>query len=143
MDLDVEKCVKNNIHERTVEDIERAYKEWKETPPHYIHLDCSSLLKPPAEEPDKTEEISDDEDATIVGDNVDDTEAVIDNAEPISADENSEEVQFYTSSIQLYSVQCIYVLFLNCRALVMMMKTYLIPVCLLRYVETIFSIYII
>lgn len=98
---------------------------------------------PPAEEPDKTEEISDDEDATIVGDNVDDTEAVIDNAEPISADENSEEVQFYTSSIQLYSVQCIYVLFLNCRALVMMMKTYLIPVCLLRYVETIFSIYII
>lgn len=143
MDLDVEKCVKNNIHERTVEDIERAYKEWKETPPHYIHLDCSSLLKPPAEEPDKTEEISDDEDATIVGDNVDDTEAVIDNALPISADENSEEVQFYTSSIQLYSVQCIYVLFLNCRALVMMMKTYLIPVCLLRHVETIFSIYII
>lgn len=113
MDLDVEKCVKNNIHERTVEDIERAYKEWKETPPHYIHLDCSSLLKPPAEEPDKTEEISDDEDATIVGDNVDDTEAVIDNAEPISADENSEEVQFYTSSIQLYSVQCIYYIVLE------------------------------
>lgn len=86
MDLDVEKCLRNNVHNRSLVDIERAYKEWKQTPPHYIHLDCGSLLNPPAEaEPSKTEEISDDEDSGITAAENED-EVGGDNAEEIPDD---------------------------------------------------------
>lgn len=45
MELDVEACIKNNIHNRTAEDIHKAFKEYKQTPAHYVKIDYSYLLK--------------------------------------------------------------------------------------------------
>lgn len=60
MELDAEACIKNNIHNRTTEDIYKACKEYKETPAHYVKIDYSYLLKPVEEVADtKTDGSSD------------------------------------------------------------------------------------
>lgn len=46
MELDVEACIKNNIHNRTAADIQKAFNEYKPTPAHYVKIDYSYLLKP-------------------------------------------------------------------------------------------------
>lgn len=67
----MQKCIKNNIHNRSAADIENAYLEWKEAPAHYVQLDFSSLLKEP--EPDsQCENVSND--SEIKDDVVDNTD---------------------------------------------------------------------
>lgn len=54
MKLDVEECIKNDIHNRTAEDIRKAFRDYKDTPAHYVKLDYSYLLKPAEELTDAT-----------------------------------------------------------------------------------------
>lgn len=54
MPLDVEKCLKNNIHKRTEEDIRSAMNQWVPTPATYTLLDYDCLFNA-----DNTDEISD------------------------------------------------------------------------------------
>lgn len=58
MPLDLEKCLKNNIHNRLESDIRKAIDEWEATPASYTILDYESLFN----SADDTEEISDVED---------------------------------------------------------------------------------
>lgn len=69
----MQKCIKNNIHNRSAADIEKAYLEWKEAPAHYVQIDFSSLLKEP--EPDShCENVSNDSEIKEnVVDNTDDS----------------------------------------------------------------------
>lgn len=53
--LDLEKCLKNNIHNRTRDDIRQAIDEWQPTPSSYTVLDYEFLFN----SADDTEEISD------------------------------------------------------------------------------------
>lgn len=53
--LDLEKCLKNNIHNRTEDDIRKAINEWDPTPSSYTILDYQCLFN----NADDTEEISD------------------------------------------------------------------------------------
>lgn len=59
MPLDLNKCLKNNIHNRTEMDIQRAIKEWNPTPSAYTILDYQCLFGSGAVD---TEAISDAED---------------------------------------------------------------------------------
>lgn len=54
MPLDVEKCVKNNIHKRTEEDIRSAMNQWVPTPATYTLLEYDCLFNA-----ENTDEISD------------------------------------------------------------------------------------
>lgn len=58
MPRDLQKCLKNNIHNRSESDIRRAIKEWVATPSTYTVLDYDCLFN----SADDTEEISDIED---------------------------------------------------------------------------------
>ncbi|XP_055375295.1 homeobox protein 2-like [Condylostylus longicornis] len=42
---DIEKCLKNNIHDRDRDEIKDMIDTWKETPEHYIKLDVKSLIE--------------------------------------------------------------------------------------------------
>lgn len=53
--MDLEKCLKNNIHNRSESDIRKAINEWAPTPSTYTVLDYSCLFNTV----DDTEEISD------------------------------------------------------------------------------------
>lgn len=53
--LDLEKCLKNNIHNRLENDIRKAIDDWETTPASYTVLDYDSLFN----SADDTEEISD------------------------------------------------------------------------------------
>lgn len=53
--MDLEKCLKNNIHNRSEFDIRKAIREWVPTPSAYTVLDYSCLFT----SADDTEEISD------------------------------------------------------------------------------------
>lgn len=44
MPLDLQQCLKNNIHQRSAADIQRAIEEWADAPSHYIQLDYRPLL---------------------------------------------------------------------------------------------------
>lgn len=44
MPLDLQQCLKNNIHQRTSSDIQKAIAEWVEAPPHNIQLNYRPLL---------------------------------------------------------------------------------------------------
>lgn len=44
MPLDTQQCLKNNIHNRSEEDIENCVKTWKTTPSHYLQLDYRPLF---------------------------------------------------------------------------------------------------
>lgn len=44
MTLDLHECLKNNIHQRTASDIQKAIDEWTDAPSHYIQLDYRPLL---------------------------------------------------------------------------------------------------
>lgn len=66
MSLDLQQCLKNNIHSRTESDIEMSINEWVEAPSHHIQLDYSSLLSTidaasAAEDEMELDEISEDE----------------------------------------------------------------------------------
>lgn len=54
MPLDVEKCVKNNIHKRTEEDIRSAMNQWVPTPATYTLLEYDCLFNS-----DNTDQVSD------------------------------------------------------------------------------------
>lgn len=58
MPLDLEKCLKNNIHNRLESDIRKAIDEWAFLPTSYTVLDYECLFN----SADDTEEISDVED---------------------------------------------------------------------------------
>lgn len=45
MEPNVEKCIKNNIHNRSATDIQKAVKEWKVAPLHYVKIDYTYLFK--------------------------------------------------------------------------------------------------
>lgn len=45
MSLNLDECLKNNIHNRAEADIRKCIKEWTKTPPHYMILDYSPLLE--------------------------------------------------------------------------------------------------
>lgn len=55
--MDLEKCLKNNIHNRSEADIRKAINRWTATPSTYTVLDYSCLFN----SADDTEEISDTE----------------------------------------------------------------------------------
>lgn len=44
MPLDLQQCLKNDIHQRSASDIQRAIEEWVDAPSHYIQLDYRPLL---------------------------------------------------------------------------------------------------
>lgn len=88
MDLDVDKSIQNNIHNRLKADIVKAYHEWVAMPSHHLYLDCAMLLNPPTVEKQSLdmENISNDGDDDVVmqteEDAVDDDEdndAVVEN----------------------------------------------------------------
>lgn len=56
MPLDLEKCLRNNIHNRTEHDIRRAINEWVPTPSAYTVLEYQCLF---SHREGETEEISD------------------------------------------------------------------------------------
>lgn len=58
MPLNEEKCIKNNIHNRSVNDIKKAITTWVRTPSNYTLLQYDSLFN----DADATEAISDIED---------------------------------------------------------------------------------
>lgn len=45
MTLNLEECLKNNIHNRSEADIKKIISEWTNTPIHYIRLDYRSLFQ--------------------------------------------------------------------------------------------------
>lgn len=45
MEPNVEECIKNNIHNRSAADIQKALKEWKVAPLHYVKIDYTYLFK--------------------------------------------------------------------------------------------------
>lgn len=45
MTLNLDECLKNNIHNRSEADIRKCIGEWTNTPLHYIRLDCTPLLQ--------------------------------------------------------------------------------------------------
>lgn len=73
--LDLNKCLKNNIHNRTERDIQKAFNEWVPTPTSYTVLNYECLFN----SADNTEEISDIEDEA-------------ESLDAISEDENSHAV---------------------------------------------------
>lgn len=56
--MEFEKCLKNNIHNRSQSDIRNAIEEWEPTPTSYTLLNYECLFN----SADNTEEISDIED---------------------------------------------------------------------------------
>lgn len=86
--MDLEKCLKNNVHNRSEGDIRKAIREWMPTPSTYTVLDYSCLIT----SADDTEEISDIEDER--GENTEFLDAVSDddhgNAEKRLDDEFSD-----------------------------------------------------
>lgn len=83
MPRDLEKCLKNNIHNRSESDIRKAIAEWVPTPSSYTVLDYECLVN----SADDTEEISD----------VDDEKA--ESLDAISDDDNSNAEKDYDSDI--------------------------------------------
>lgn len=67
MPLDEEKCLKNNIHNRTASDIKKAITSWVPTPTDYTLLKYDSLFN----HANATEAISDNEDEPGVSDVLD------------------------------------------------------------------------
>lgn len=67
MPLDEEKCLKNNIHNRTASDIKKAITSWVPTPTTYTLLKYESLFN----DADAMEAISDNEDEPGVGEALD------------------------------------------------------------------------
>lgn len=69
MPLDFQQCMKNNIHNRTAADIQKAIDEWIDAPPHYIQLDYRSLTDATdtaaSESQMELDAISDDDQVTI------------------------------------------------------------------------------
>lgn len=61
--MDLEKCLKNNIHNRSEADIRDALDEWTPTPHAYTVLDYSFLFH----SADNTEEVSDVDDEKEAG----------------------------------------------------------------------------
>lgn len=45
MELDLQTCVKRNIHGRSQMEIEKCIQGWEPTPNHHPTLDCTSLLQ--------------------------------------------------------------------------------------------------
>lgn len=67
MPLDEEKCLKNNIHNRTASDIKKAITSWVPTPNTYTLLNYESLFN----DADAMEAISDNEDEPGVSEALD------------------------------------------------------------------------
>lgn len=67
MPLDLQKCIKNDIHNRTEEDIRKDINEWVPTPSSYTVLNYQCLFDGAGD----TEEISDSEDRAESGDSLD------------------------------------------------------------------------
>lgn len=85
MPMDVEKCLKNNIHNRSAEDIRKAINQFVLTPATYTVLDYECLFH----NADDTEEISDmDEERDGQGDSLD----AISDDENANADKELDEV---------------------------------------------------
>lgn len=67
MPLDEERCLKNNIHNRTASDIKKAITSWVPTPTNYTLLKYDSLFN----DNSTMEAISDNEDEPGVSDALD------------------------------------------------------------------------
>lgn len=79
--MDVDKCLKNNIHNRTESDIRKALKEWEPTPSSYTVLDYECLFN----SADNTEAISDADDDNEDAESLD---AISDDENASGADKN-------------------------------------------------------
>lgn len=75
--LNLQRCIKNNIHNRSVSDIRKSIDAWAPSPVSYTLLDYDCLLN----SADQTEAISDAEDERSA------------NLDAISEDENCHDVQ--------------------------------------------------
>lgn len=60
MEASAEECIKNNIHNRSAADIEKALRDWKVAPLHYVKIDYTYLLK--KEEPTEVTESKNNDD---------------------------------------------------------------------------------
>lgn len=85
MPLDLEKCLKNNIHNRLESDIRKEIYEWESLPPSYTVLDYECLFN----NADDTEEISD-----VENENAESLDAISDedNSNAIRDDDNSSDM---------------------------------------------------
>lgn len=103
MPLDLDLCIKQNIHNRAEADIRKAIEQWKPTPVTYTQLKYDSLFA------DVMEDISDEEDNVVEqptldavsddeavdggnGDDNDDERTEVESVEVISSDDEDEEL---------------------------------------------------
>lgn len=68
--MDLQICVKHNIHKRHEKDIQDIINKWQETPRQYLRTDPTSMLQSAAIEDVEMKDVSDEEE-TNEGDNED------------------------------------------------------------------------